>query len=229
MRNCFAPRLTILPEAQRRLWPQLAAVSLFGMVLYGGTAIALRLGHRTSVDHDLFSAAPLDKPGIGKRFPFIPASLVLQDAPDTYTVLAPVGDGAQMTVKVSFFGGIGFGRVGEPSWTEDGVMQVASLDDLLATKLNVMLQRVEAKDYLDIAAMIEADVSLPKALASAKLMYGNSFQPSECLKALVYFQGGDLDTLTLETKHILIDAASRVRELPPVVRLSETLVAADCG
>jgi hypothetical protein len=193
------------------------------MVLYGGTAIALRLGHRVSIDYDFFTAAPLDKKGINDYFPFIAESLVLQDEPNSYTVLVPVGEGGQRNVKVSFFGGIGFGRVGEPSWTEDGVIQVASMDDLMATKLKVILQRIEAKDYLDIAAMILAEVNLPKALASAKLMYGNSFQPSECLKALVYFQGGDLATLGPETKRILINAASRVRELPLVVRRSEKL------
>jgi hypothetical protein len=53
----------------------------------------------------------------------------------------------------------------------------------MSTKLKVLLQRVEAKDYIDIAAMTGAGVSLAKGLASAKLMYGHSFQPSECLKA----------------------------------------------
>lgn len=45
----FAPKLEILPLAQQRLWPELAGVPR-DFVLYGGTAIALRLGHRSSVD-----------------------------------------------------------------------------------------------------------------------------------------------------------------------------------
>lgn len=51
---------------------------------------------------------------------------------------------------------IGFGRVGEPDLTEDSILQVASLDDLMATKVKVVLQRAEAKDYRDIAAMVTA-------------------------------------------------------------------------
>ncbi|QQO57451.1 MAG: hypothetical protein N838_32975 [Thiohalocapsa sp. PB-PSB1] len=41
--------LSILPASQLALWPTLAQVPK-RLVLYGGTAIALRLGHRQSVD-----------------------------------------------------------------------------------------------------------------------------------------------------------------------------------
>lgn len=44
----------------------------------------------------------------------------------------------------------GIGRVGDPQLTADGMAWVASLDDLLATKLKVILQGAEAKDYSDI-------------------------------------------------------------------------------
>lgn len=43
------PRLDILPDEQKKLWPQLAAARDLGFVLYGGTAVALQLGHRVSV------------------------------------------------------------------------------------------------------------------------------------------------------------------------------------
>jgi predicted nucleotidyltransferase component of viral defense system len=46
-----------------------------------------------------------------------------------------------------FFDTIAFGRVGEPDFTDDGVLQVASFADLMATKVKVVLQRAEAKDY----------------------------------------------------------------------------------
>ena len=41
----FVPRLDILPAAQRQLWTELNDVPP-EFVLYGGTAIALHLGHR---------------------------------------------------------------------------------------------------------------------------------------------------------------------------------------
>lgn len=64
------------------------------------------------------------------------------------------------------------GRVGEPELTDDGVLLVASLDDRMATKLKVILQRMEARDYRDIAAMLNAGVSLAKGPAAARAMYG---------------------------------------------------------
>jgi hypothetical protein len=113
--------------------------------------------------------------------------------------------------------------VNAPDLTEDGVMCVASLDDLLATKLKVMLQRVEAKDYRDVAAMLDAGVNLAAALAAARLLYGVAFQPSESLKALVYFQGGDLVTLSDSERRQLLRAVQDVRDLPQVSLASPTL------
>ncbi len=147
-------------------------------------------------------------------------SIVLQDERNALSVLVPCVDGERTHIKVSFFGTIGFGRVGEPQMTEDGVLRVASLDDLMATKVKVVLQRAEAKDYRDIAEMIRAGVSLPRGLAAARELFGPSFQPSESLKALVYFADGDLGTLTKDEKSTLVQTVSAVRELPPVARRS---------
>jgi hypothetical protein len=55
----FTPRLDILPAPQRRLWDELADVPP-EFVLYGGTAIALHLGHRESLYFDFFGNKPLD-------------------------------------------------------------------------------------------------------------------------------------------------------------------------
>ena len=149
MSGTFKPRMDVLPLAQQRLWPELRSAPSLGFTLYGGTAIALRLGHRDSVDFDFFSDKPLDRDGIKAAFPFVAQSTTLQDHGNTWVVLAPSGDSERERVKVSFFGTIAFGRVGEPDFTDDGVLQVASFDDLMATKLKVVLQRAEAKDYRD--------------------------------------------------------------------------------
>lgn len=101
--------MDILPAAQKRLWPELRPAADLGLVLYGGTAIALRLGHRESVDFDFFTDAPLDKSLLRERMPFLGDSIVLQDQPNTYTVQTPP-DSPTGGVKVSFFGTIGFGR-----------------------------------------------------------------------------------------------------------------------
>ncbi len=214
MTGRFLPRMDILPMTQRLLWPALRTAASLGLVLYGGTAIALRLGHRQSVDFDFFSADALDHERLGQSFSFLVASTVLQDRPNTLTVMVPCVDATQPGVKVSFFGAIGFGRVGVPELTDDGVSLVASLDDLMATKLKVILQRSEAKDYRDIAALLQAKVSLPCGLASAREMFRPTFQPSESLRALSFFGDGDLHTLSDSEKRTLVRAASEVRDLP---------------
>jgi hypothetical protein len=221
----FKPHMEILPPAQQQLWPELRPAADLGFALYGGTAIALRLGHRTSVDFDFFSDKPLDRGAIQTAFPFVAKSTVLQDQQNTFTVHVACGDLADDFVKVSFFGTIGFGRVGEPDITEDGVLQVASLEDLMGTKVKVILQRAEAKDYLYISAIVSAGASLSRGLSAASKLYGLNFQPSESLKAMVYFEDGDLGSLTKSEKSCLIRAASAVRDLPQVEILNRQLTA----
>jgi len=220
----FTPRMDILPNAQARLWPELKAACGLGFVLYGGTAIALRLGHRRSVDFDFFCENPLDRDAIKAAFPFLVHATVVQDESNAFSVLLPYGDEHHSHVKLSFFGTIGFGRVGQPDMTDDRVMAVASLDDLMATKVKVVLQRAEAKDYLDVAELVNAGVSLAKGLASACAIFGPHFQPSESLKALVYFDDGDLKTLPHTVKATLIQAVSAVRDLPTVRVISRNLL-----
>ena len=53
MSNEFSPRLDILPPPQISLWPELGQVPA-DFALYGGTALALHLGHRESIDFDFF-------------------------------------------------------------------------------------------------------------------------------------------------------------------------------
>jgi len=223
MNRVFKPYMDILPPAQQKLWPELRAAASLGFVLYGGTAIALRLGHRSSVDFDFFSEKPLDHDVIRAAFPFVGQSTTLQEKGNTWSLLAPCGDSACGYVKVSFFGAIGFGRVGEPDFTDDGVLQVASFDDLMATKVKVVLQRAEAKDYRDVVAMINAGVSLTHGLAAARRIFGPNFQPGESLKALAYFGDGDLGTLTANEKNTLVDAVKAVRDLPEITVLSDKL------
>lgn len=223
MTGKFKPCMNILSPAQKRLWPELGNAQNLGFTLYGGTAIALRLGHRDSADFDFFSERPLDREAIGAAFPFVAQSTTRKETGNSWVLEVPYADSQRSCVQVAFFGAIGFGRVGEPDFTDDGVLQVASLDDLMALKVKVVLQRAEAKDYRDVAAMVSSGVSLARGLASARLFFGPNFQISESLKALVYFNDGDLHTLTKEEKGALVDAAGAVRDLPDVVLRSKLL------
>ncbi len=136
MRSTFPPHLEILPEPQLRLWPKLRPVADLGFALYGGTAIALRLGHRASVDFDFFTELALDRSSLEKLLPLLTTAQVLQETRDTLTVLALSDAPDRRPVKLSFFGSITFGRVGEPQWTDDGIVQVASLEDHVVDQMD---------------------------------------------------------------------------------------------
>ena len=145
------------------------------------------------------------------QFEFLHRSRVIQQRGNTLTVLVPVESGE---VKISFFGDISIGRIGAPDLTQDGTVQVASLIDLLATKLKVILQRIEAKDYQDIAAILRSGELLEDGLEGARALYPSSFQQSEAMKALTYFEGGDLADLSLIDREYLVQSVINVGTKP---------------
>jgi Nucleotidyl transferase AbiEii toxin, Type IV TA system len=124
MSRSLDARIDILPAAQQEIWPSLAAAPRLSFVLYGGTAVALHLGHRTSVDFDFFSSAPFDKSAIEASFAFMPKARTIQEDRSTLAVSAMMPSGS---VRVSFFGGMTIGRINAPLQTSDGVLLVASL------------------------------------------------------------------------------------------------------
>ena len=69
MSATFDPRLDILLESQLRLWQELDAVPS-DFVLYGGTGLALQLGHRASEDFDFFSSSGFEPDRLRSRLPF---------------------------------------------------------------------------------------------------------------------------------------------------------------
>lgn len=100
-------------------------------------------------------------------------------------------------------------------------LHVASLLDLAATKVKVVQDRAESKDYLDIARMLEEGIDLGQALGAAQSVYGPSFNPLLSVKALCYFGDGDLASLSAEVRTRLGTAAQAVDptqlpEVPPL-------------
>ncbi len=183
MSKSFVPRLDIPPEAQQRLWPELAQTP-DDFTLYGGTAIALRLGHRRSVDFDFFALTSSFEPAslLGK-LPYLKNAVVRQSAADTLTVTVDRGG----LVQISFFGGLRLGQVAPAEQVEGPRFKVAALTDLAGMKAAVVTQRAELRDYLDIhMLMTKANISLAQMLAAATGIYGAQFNPLLSLKAIAY-------------------------------------------
>jgi hypothetical protein len=152
MTDDFAPHLDVLSKPQRRLWDELAAVPP-EFVLYGGTAIALHLGHRQSVDFDFFGSRTFDPAKLTASVPFMTAAKITQREPNTLSGIVDRG-------------------------------------------------------------------GLSTALASAQALYGPQFNPEIALKALSFFDEGNLRRLSKATKDRLAQAVREVDldRLPTIAR-----------
>src|SRR5271157_6073224 len=197
----FVPNLGTLPQAQQTLWAELGGTPP-GFVLYGGTALALRLGHRQSEDFDFFADAPIAVEELLHELPLLNGATVRQKAPNTLTVVVH----RSAPVKLSFFG-VSLRRVDEPELTPDGVARVASLRDIAGCKMAVIQSRSEAKDYLDVYALLSQGLPVAEMLGAAQAIYGAQFFPMISLKALAWHKDGNLPSLPASVKDALSRAA----------------------
>jgi Nucleotidyl transferase AbiEii toxin, Type IV TA system len=178
----FQPRLDILPPPQRALWPELDATPDH-FTLYGGTALALRIGHRQSVDFDFFSRTAFDPATLAREIPYLAGAETVQLESHTLTCRID----RRGPVLVSFFGNLNLGEAAPHEDVDGSKLHVASLLDIAGTKALTVQQRAQARDYTDIDALIRHGIDLPRALAAGAVVYGRSFNPLITLKALSYF------------------------------------------
>jgi len=143
---------------------------------------------------------------------------VLQAAPNTLSVL-------HEGVKISFFGGLSLNVVSPPDLLE--ACPVASLEDLAACKLAALVNRIEIKDYLDIAALLESGLSLAYMLGCADAVYRGEFPVAACLKSLTWFDSPELADLSKTHRQLLEKAAIAVEKIPAVTHKSSHIGALD--
>ena len=194
MPDSFEPRLDILPESQRRLWPELDAVPAM-FVLYGGTALALQLGHRVSEDFDFFTSFSFDPDRLQACLPFFSSCDLNPDAwvhykRDNLEGFVVTDSGI---VKVAFFGGLdNLCRVADPRRAARSQVRAASLMDLAGMKMRVIQMRGNWKDYVDIHALVAAGIEIPVGLAAARAIDA-AFNPALSVRALQFYGDGTLD------------------------------------
>ncbi len=160
-----------------------------GFYLVGGTALALQIGHRLSVDLDLFSTTPLESNLLQKikRIWEGAALQVTYRAPEQINLIVN-------NVKVTFF-----------NYPYAPVLQFASLYDfpivsvpeIAAMKAFAIGKRLSYKDYVDWYFMLhEQQVTLPQVIEIAKKKYGGEFNDRLFLGQLVSF--GDVATQKID-------------------------------
>ncbi len=115
-------------------------------------------------------------------------------------------------VKLSFLGGIRFPVLGSPDHVVVNDLVIASLLDLAGTKVLALLNRIEARDYQDVGALLEAGLSMAEIVAAAQAINGAA--PQTVLMTLSYFDDRKARTLAEPLKNRLRQAAGAVRRLP---------------
>jgi hypothetical protein len=207
----FEARLDILPESQRRLWPELDAVPP-DFVLYGGTGLALQLGHRISEDFDFFSSSGFDPEDLRSRLPFF--QNVPRSNPDAWVHykrdnLEGFVDRNGL-VKIAFFGGLDrLKRVDDPRQAAGSSVRVASLLDLAGMKMRVIQVRGSWKDYVDLHTLVSHGIGVSMGLAAAKAI-DRSFDPITSVRALQFFGDGTLNRVPAPIQRDLIRWAREV-------------------
>ena len=131
----------ILTPGVRRVWDAVGSTAPPSSVLVGGTALAFYLEHRQSEDLDLFVHSPFDPPGLLQKLRGM--GKVKHEFVEEGT-LNCVFEG----IKLQFLYARGQNRIAPGR--KVGQMPVGSFPDIAATKLKVVGDRGELRDYYDL-------------------------------------------------------------------------------
>lgn len=147
--------------------------------LAGGTALALQLGHRDSIDFDFFcekSFATEDLAQKVEKFFQHYQVTKIQEEKDTLTFLI------DETIKISFFAYPY--KIINPLLDEDN-FKMASLEDIGAMKLSAITGRSVLKDYVDLYFILHK-IGLDKLLEIMREKFP-TMDTNLIIKSLVYF------------------------------------------
>jgi len=173
--------LSILSRKQIKLLEQLGFLKKYGFYLAGGTALALQIGHRTSLDFDFYTKKSFDS----KKLQYLlekefEKTILLQKDEDT--LIVKIND-----VIVSFF------KYTYPlifPFIKQGKFPpIASKKDIAAMKIIAVSDRGTKRDFIDIYFLLQ-DLSLKRIMSFVKKKYPN-FNIYVALRGLTYFVDAD--------------------------------------
>jgi hypothetical protein len=179
----------VLGARQHRALLRLGASSAAArFYLGGGTAIALRLGHRRSQDFDFFTQERFDEP--------------IQLATDLHAAGVPFV--AEETARATLYGRVYGTRTSffrypydllqSPSRYPAFGCRVAHLDDLAAMKLIAVAQRGSKKDFVDLYALCRRYAPLAPLLKKYEKKY-RLRADSHLAMSLTYFEDADREPM----------------------------------
>lgn len=146
--------------------------------LAGGTSLALYLGHRKSIDFDLFTEKSFDAPSMEKHL--IDRYDFKGDFLEKNTIKGSIND-----IKVDFITH-NYPYIENSITTEEGI-RIYGIKDIAAMKLSVIADDgSRLKDFIDIACL-STKLSLSDMLKAYQQKYKNS-NPIRPLKGLTFFE-----------------------------------------
>lgn len=176
---------TIAPFT-RKLFDKLATTPwIADFYLAGGTALALQLGHRTSVDLDFFSETSFDESRLLPPLASIGILEVLQTAPQSII-------GTLDGVKISFLE-YRYPLLKAP--TELDRVKIASIEDIAAMKLNALARRGTKRDFVDVYFIAKRQ-PLSEQLRLFQTKYNSvGFNLVHLKKSLVFFEDAESEPM----------------------------------
>ena len=156
--------------------------------LAGGTALALQLGHRFSVDLDFFSPTQSDIPALLE-----PLRLALKDFSP---IMADASWGNLVflagNVRVGFYG-YGYELL-QPLLKIDELF-LAGVEDIGLMKLDALLSRASRKDFHDLYVICQKKISLRELLNLAPRKYPNTRDfEAQAVRHMTYFERAEQET-----------------------------------
>jgi len=172
-------RQEALTKEGSKLFPKLKVFSDF--YLAGGTALALQIGHRVSVDFDLFCQKDITKELLTKIKKVFSGEKIspLINNPEELTVLVS-------GVKITF---IKYPFPVINNLTEYNGLKMLDILELSATKAYTIGRRGSFKDYVDLYFVLaERHANLERIIELAEKKYKTDFNSRLFLEQLIYLQ-----------------------------------------
>lgn len=170
--------LEILDDARQRVFYKLGAFERFGY-LAGGTALALQLNHRKSVDFDIFVQKPIGselRREIKSVFGDRPYEVNTADQ-----ITFPVSDSIEITFLYYWYAPV------RPLIETESV-SLASVQDIIADKANTLGRRALWRDYVDLFVAIKNhNFSVAQIINLSTKKFSGEFVKEQFVDQLSYF------------------------------------------
>ncbi len=171
----------VLNDQQRELLPVMAAFRR-EYYLVGGTAIALYLGHRRSIDFDMFKPSAINhKKNLDKLNASGYNCLVTRRVPEQMNLIVN-------GVKVTFFQYPFPVQVTEKL---ESFFRMPSLLQLAAMKAYALGRRSKWKDYVDLYFLLKDYFTIGELTSCAKSLFGDLYSEKMFRAQLCYFEDVD--------------------------------------